>query len=317
VADQTRRQEIAGKADEIAGSVEDIQTGAAMAAKSQTASLRGGMADFEKEADQAEARAVAAGGEVRAQTTGAIADTVTQVNRAQGVIDAKETAALAGAARGEAAAASAAVQGMQQQTRTAIAQIQADPNLTESQKRSMIRQTQMQGAAAIMPAVGANIATFTKIRTDAAVAFGNMATQIQTAGVSGVAGIAEAGMTAFANTKVAAAQVGANILSTRANAADSYADNQAQITNLRDSLTMQGDALKASLLPHQGTQVAYVADGMSERIAELNGMMNADRGALVGMYGIQNVEDMNEISTNLSLWDIGIKVATGLIGAFG
>jgi hypothetical protein len=181
----------------------------------------------------------------------------------------------------------------------------------------MVRQTQMQGAAAVIPAVGANIATFTKIRTDTAVAFGNMTTQIQTAGISGVAGIAQAGMQAFANTKVAAAQVGANILATRASAADNYADNQAQITNMRTTLELGGESLKASLLPTTGTPVAHIADVMTQSIADMAGIKKLDMGNLVGMAGIQSVEAQNKISEQMSWLDIALKGGQMLFGAFG
>lgn len=68
---------------------------------------------------------------------------------------------------GKNAAAQAAVEAQQGSVRNAIAQINSDPNIPQSRKTAMIAQIQTQSSMQIASTIGANIATFTKMQTDA------------------------------------------------------------------------------------------------------------------------------------------------------
>lgn len=245
------------------------------------------MATFDKQATLATNRANAAGGEVRFETQRAIGDIQAQVTSGQGQINTERTAALTDVLRGQNASNQAAVQGLQAQIKNQESAINADPNLTAGQKSQQIRAMRMNGSAALIPAIGANAQGWAKLRAETAVSFGNMSANIQTAGVNAVGAAATTGLTAYANTKVAAAQVGANILATRASANDNYMDAQQTLQQNHALLELQGDALRAQLIPVQGTAVADHFGVGAWDTETLSGLIKIDVGATAGLIGMQ------------------------------
>lgn len=200
--------------------------------------------------------------QVNAEFDAAINDFTGRIASAQGVIDAKESAAMAGVMAGKNAAMSAAVQGIQGNVNAAISQIQSNPNLTDSQKQSMIAQTRLQGATQMAPAVGQTILQFNQLAAQTAVSFGNMTTQIQNTGLAVTGDLLGRKASTFADTAVAAGQLGANLLATQQSADANYLSTQAQLESTRSTIELSGDQLRASLLPEMGIPYADYATPM-------------------------------------------------------
>ena len=266
--------------------------------------------------DKAMARTVATPDKVKAQFDAKLGQLEGKITDAQGVIDQKQTAAMAEAYSGKAAAMQSAVQGIQGNINSAIAQINADPNLTPAQKTQMISQTRMQGAGQMAPAVGATIFQFTQLATNTMTAFGQMSANLQTTGVSTFGQMATAGADAYANSMNAANSVGANILATQANADGNYLSAQANLSSMRATLELQGDGLRASLIPAQGTHYAQYGDGDLENIQLAAGMRDKDNAQLAGTAGLLITQEIGKQANAVAGTGTLIQGAQFLMGAF-
>lgn len=210
-----------------------------------------------------------------------------RITSSQGIIDQKESAALSQVMVGKSQAMAAAVQGTQGQVNSQIAQINANPSLTDSQKAQMTAQVRMQGAASIGPQVGATVLQFNELAANTAVAFGNMTTQIQGTGLQGMASLYEAEAKSFAETNIAAAQLGAQLLQTQSNADNNYITAQSNLEATRANIDMMGDQLRASLIPEMGVPYPQYSNAMMTGLQMDFDLAKQEFQGIMGQYGFQ------------------------------
>lgn len=198
------------------------------------------------------------------------------VSQSLGRMDAKAEAAAANAMQHRADAMQAAVQGIQGNVNTAIAQINANPNLTQAQKASMIASTRLKGASALAPAIGATVVEFAKIDAEIATAFGGFSANIETMALSKKGDLAGAEGAAFAESTVAVKEITNMLLSTSAQADASYNASQSQLLATRTHAQMTGSQIEASLLPERYAPW-YDPTGLATLTSDLNKeIMNED-----------------------------------------
>lgn len=157
-------------------------------------------------------------------------------------------AALAQVFQGQSQAMSAAVQGIQGNVNTQIAQINSNPNLTDAQRQQMISQVRMTGAMQMGPTIGATQLQFNQLAADTATKFGSFVTQLEGAGIAGQAQLGTAQGQAFTQASIAAGQLGNELLSIEANSGPAFAAAQSQLLGLESQAEMTGNQIQASLV---------------------------------------------------------------------
>jgi hypothetical protein len=170
-------------------------------------------------------------------------------------IDSQRTEALADVQQGRAAAMQAAVQGIQGNVNNQVAQIQANPNLTDSQKQSMIAQVRLQGASSIAPAIGQTVLQFNQLSADVATKFGAITGQLEGIGLQGEAQLAGLQGQAFAQAQIAVGQMTNQLLEIDANASVGFANAQSQLLATRSHATMTGNDILLRTTAEMGTPV--------------------------------------------------------------
>jgi hypothetical protein len=147
----------------------------------------------------------------------------------------------------------AAVQGIQGNVNTQVAQIMANPNLTQSQKQSMVAQTRLAGASSIAPAIGQTILGFNQLSADIATKFGAITGQIESTVIGAKAELTGLQGQAFSNAQIAVGQISSQLLDIDASASASYATSQSQLLATRSHATMTGNDILLNTLPEQST----------------------------------------------------------------
>lgn len=168
-------------------------------------------------------------------------------------IDTQREEALADAEQGRSAAMQAAVQGIQGNVNTQVAQIMANPNLTQAQKQSMVAQTRLAGASSLAPAIGANILAFNQLSADIATKFGTITGNLESTIISAKGELVGLQGTAFSNAQIAVGQISAQLLDIDASASASYATSQSQLLATRSHAVMTGNDTLLRVLPEQST----------------------------------------------------------------
>lgn len=271
---------------------------------------------FTQERQALSRTAAGLGKKVEQKFDAAIAGFQEKIDAAQGILDVKESAALAGVMEGKASAMMAAVQGTQGQVNSQVAQINANPNLTAGQKAQMTAQVKMTGAASMGPQVGATVLEFNKLAASTAVAFGNMTTSVQTTGLQGTAGLMEAGLRVFADTHIAAANLGGQLLQTQANADNNYITAQANMESTRANIDMMGDQLRASLIPEMGVPYPDYANVMATTMKMDVDLANLDFKNQMGRYGAEMASWAAAQQARGGIWQT-IAAAGSTMGGMG
>lgn len=168
-------------------------------------------------------------------------------------VDSKYEDASAEATRGRTAAMQAAVQGIQGNVNTQVAQIMSNPNLTQSQKQSMVSQVRMAGASSLAPAIGATILQFNELSAGIAMKFGEITGNLEANILSGEAQLGGIAGQAFAQARVATGQMANTLLEISANASVAFANTDAQLLGVRTQATMSGNQLLLNMIPEQST----------------------------------------------------------------
>ncbi len=225
--------------------------------------LSASKADLDGRIDAALTAVEAIPGQVQTEFEKLKAKFDTSSQAALGDIDDKAEAAMGDVMTGRSEAMQAAVVGIQGNINTAVAKIQSDPNLTASQKSSMIAQTRLAGASAIAPAIGANILAFNQLQADVATKFGGFTTQLQTQIVSETGAFGRASAQAFAEATVASKNITNNLLSTQANSDSSYISSQGVLEGMRLQANLGGNQLMMTNLPNTADPVLNVIDAAS------------------------------------------------------
>jgi len=247
----------------------------------------------------------------------AISQTMARVDSAQALLDGKEAAASAEVFRGRSSAMASAVQGIQGNINNQIASIQGDPNMTASQKQTLIAQVKMNGMMQIAPAVGTTILGFNDLAARTSVAFGQMTTQIQGQGIQSMEALSGAGAQAFANTSVAATQMATSILNMQQQSDSSYITNMTNLESVRGTLDMAGDSLRAQLLPGLGIPFANYADPMMQHAASSFELVKSEFAAMVGQANSDMQGWIAATTTSNAQWAGLREIGTAVGGPAG
>jgi len=247
----------------------------------------------------------------------AVTDVMGRVDSAQALIDSKESAAMSQVMQGKSAAMQSAVQGIQGNINAQISQIQGNPNMTAAQKQTAISQVKMQGMSQIAPAVGSTILQFNDLAARTAVSFGQMTTQIQGQGIASMTQLAGAGAEAYANTTVAANQIGASLINMQASADSNYISNVSNLESTRATIEMAGDTLRAQLLPGMGKPYAQYADAMVEYTQNDFDLQNTEFQNILGKYGMDVmafIHMQNSRNADSAMWGDLFQEMPGPLG---
>ena len=161
--------------------------------------------------------------------------------------------ALGNVDQGRSEAMQAAVQGIQGNVNTQTAQIMANPNLTASQKQSMVAQVKLAGASSIAPAIGQTVLAFNQLSADVATKFGAITGQLESTVLTGEAELAGLQGQAFTEAQVQVGKMTNQLLEIDANASASFANSQSQLLATRTHATMTGNQILLNTLPEQST----------------------------------------------------------------
>lgn len=168
-------------------------------------------------------------------------------------LDTQLADALAGAEEGRSEAMQAAVQGLQGTVNSEVAKIMANPNLTQSQKQSMVSQVRLTGASAIAPVIGQTVLAFNKLSADIAMSFGTTFGALEGTVINAKGQLIGAQGQAFTQVQIAIGTITAQLLDVDASASASYTTAQSQLLATRSHATLTGNQLLLDLLPEQGT----------------------------------------------------------------
>jgi hypothetical protein len=171
-------------------------------------------------------------------------------------VEGQRAEALAEVHQGQSAAMQAAVQGIQGTINQQVSQINANPDLTDAQRTSMIAQVRMQGAMSLAPAVGQTVHQFTETAANVHTQFGAITGQIQTQVLAGQVQLLEASGNAFAQAQNSVGQMTNQLLDIEANANNSYANSQNQLLATRSMAENASNDLMLRLLPEMSTPYA-------------------------------------------------------------
>ncbi len=168
-------------------------------------------------------------------------------------IDSQREEALADVMQGRSTAMQAAVQGIQGSINSSIAQIQANPNLSQSQKQSMVAQVKLAGASSLAPAIGANILEFNKLSADVATKFGAITGALEGIALQGTGELIGLQGQAFTNAQIAVGQMTTQLLEIDATASIGFTNSQSQLLAARSHAVMTGNDILLRLMPEQET----------------------------------------------------------------
>jgi len=168
-------------------------------------------------------------------------------------IDSQREEALGNVDQGRAAAMQAAVQGIQGNVNTQVAQIMANNNLTDAQKQQMVSQVRLSGASSMAPAIGQTVLQFNQLSADVATKFGAITGQLESTVLQGEAQLTGLQGQAFTQAQIAVGQMTNQLLEIDANASVGFANAQSQLLATRSHATMTGNDILLRTLPEQST----------------------------------------------------------------
>jgi len=168
-------------------------------------------------------------------------------------IDSQREDALANMDQGRSAAMQAAVQGIQGNVNTQVAQIMSNNNLTDAQKQQMVSQVRLSGASSMAPAIGQTVLQFNQLSADVATKFGAITGQLESTVLQGEAQLAGLQGQAFTQAQIAVGQMTNQLLEIDANASVGFANAQSQLLATRSHATMTGNDILLRTLPEQST----------------------------------------------------------------
>jgi hypothetical protein len=168
-------------------------------------------------------------------------------------LDSEKSEVLGGIMEGQAQVMQAAVQNTQGNVNTQVAKIMSDPNLSDSQKRSMVAQVRMSGSSALGGIVGTTQLQFNELRANTATKFAEIGGQIQNQILNTQGQLIGMQGQAFAQTQIAVGQMTNTLLEIDANSSAAFANSQAQLLAARSSAEMAGNQLLLDVLPLQDT----------------------------------------------------------------
>lgn len=226
--------------------------------------------------------------------------------------------ALGEAMKGRAQAMEAAVMGTQGQIRTQVSQINANPNLTQAQKASMIAQVKMAGAASIGPQIGQTVLAFNTLSADIATKFGGIVGSMES-NITSVSGqLTGLQGQAFAQAQIAVGQMTNQLLEIDANSSVAFAQVQAQLLGTRAHAINTSNDILLRTLPAQNTPwfdptgAAIAAYDIGTNIVMQDWQMRMGESAVMLQMAMLKSQEG-------SMWDniIAGALAGGQAGGFG
>jgi len=235
---------------------------------------------------------------------------------AVGRLDQKESAALGAVMEGRAAAMQAAVSGIQGNVATSLAEIQANPNLSESQKASMSAQVRLTGASALAPAIGANILEFNKLGAQVATSFANNLTNIENTGQQVRGAFAQTAGTSNTKALLATKEMTNQLLNISSNATAAFTNAQSTLLASQSHAQMVGNDLELRTMAEFGTPTYQGANVAIEAYNTGVDLVKRDMANLAAGEGLRLAALSVELSKNTPLEDfIAVMEAAG--GGFG
>lgn len=236
--------------------------------------------------------------------SGALSDALSDVEGA------RETA-MADVYTGQAQAMQAAVQGTHGQVNAQVAEINANPDLTQAQKAQMTSQVKMQGAMQLAPAIGATQLQFNTLAANTNTAFGQILGQVTTAGLAAEGQLLGAGAAATAQAHATVSALGAELLKVEQTADTEYAAAQSQLVGLKSQVEMLGNQFAAELLPAQATPFVDHSGSALLDLQSLADIIKSDISVSLTEYGL----DINLMAAQASQGS-PLENLIGLVGAF-
>jgi hypothetical protein len=219
-----------------------------------------------------------------------------QVAGATGEVKDWATSALADTLAGQGAAMTAATQGMQSQINSQVAAIQSNPDIPASQKQQMINQTRMQGAMAIMPAVGQTILGFQKLRADINTQTIGTLGSIMSAATSARGGLAATSANVMGAAHSAAKELGVKITEDRI-ASRQWAVAARQTNDAARMAAEQfNQTAQLALLPARQDPVLYTTPVFLTDLALQMDALTRTTQAEIANFGLDVVQQMAAVS---------------------
>lgn len=211
----------------------------------------------------------------------------TQASTAFDRVDSQREAALGQVMQGQSLAMQSAVQGIQGNVNNQVAQIMANPNLSDAQKQSMVAQVRLNGASALAPAVGQTVLQFNQLAADTATKFGAITGQIQTQVLSEQGRLVGMQGEAFANAQIQVGQMTNQLLEIDANTSVAFANAQGQLLNMRTQAEMMSNDVLLRLLPEQSTPYADFTGSAATQYQVSNDIIKGQFAMDLQSYGMQ------------------------------
>jgi len=232
------------------------------------------------------------------------------LNQSRSEVEGAREAALADVYTGQAQAMQAAVQETQGNVNAQIAEINANPNLTQAQKQQMTAQVRMQGSMQLGATVGATQLQFNTLAAYTSTAFGQILGNVETAGIAQRGALAVGGAQAEAQAFGMASQLGAELTNIQATADQAYAAAQSQLTGLRAQIEMTGNQFAMELAPAQATPFINHTDSALFDLQSFVDLLKSDAIISLQEYGI----DVSAYAAEAAQGGL-LEKAGGLIGA--
>lgn len=233
-------------------------------------------------------------------------------------LDSQLADALTGAEEGRSLAMQAAVQGIHGTINSEVAKIMANPNLTQSQKQSMVSQVRLSGASSLAPVVGQTVLAFNQLSADIAMSFGTVFGALEGVVISTKGTLIGEQGQAFAQVQIAVGQITAQLLDIDASASASYTTSSNQLLATRSHAVLTGNQLLLDLLPEQSTPYLDITGStLLDYVTKTD--LAKDQFALdAGSYAMRVTIDMLREDQGNPFWNIVLGgfegLATGGLG---
>lgn len=220
--------------------------------------------------------------------------------------------AASAAMEGKNAASQAAVAAQQNSTRTAIAQINADPNIPQSRKTAMIANINSQSSMAIAATVGANIKDFTAMQV------GALTSTMQSVGAAlqtktQVTGqLAATGIQAIASAHEAAANLHKGYDDMKAGAIANAEQTKYNYNTLRTTMRQNNNQVSLALL---GEKARVSALPLDFKMLDYQLTSDAIKNSLALDFQGKGLSIMEQQVVQ-SQKDAGLQMMMGILGAF-
>lgn len=238
-----------------------------------------------------------------------------------GTITERADQALGDVMKGHEWAMQSAVQGIQGNVNNQVAQINADPNLSPTQRQQMISQVRMQGSMQLAPAVGQTILAFNTLQAQTATQLTNTIASAQTAAMGLQGQMATAGMTQITGAQTASAQLGTEIQKMMGDTRQSSMAMRSTVEGLRQQAINSNDQNQLALLPHREQEAILYSPVYQQDVGMALNAFQMDMAERWQDLGFQYMMQMQQqakkdsmVNNLFGLAQAALGLAPGLIG---